>query len=265
MKKQILNLAVILMIILVAGCASTVKNKKDSPEGDQQTDNAAIHDRQANDSGQSDFILGDGDTIEISVYRHDDLNSTVRIDSSGKIMFPLIGDLKVTGKSLYMLRDEMQDKLSKYLINPQVTINVQSVQSQKIIVLGEVNSPGIFTLDSEISVLEAITRAGGMTNNAEMSNVLLVRRGKEKTRVASLDLEKAFQDGSLFQIRSLRNGDIIYVPEEAISNLGRYFSHLSQILGPILNLGSSIVIWDKVVDIMEGNSTGNTPLSIPTR
>lgn len=243
-----------LLTTVLIGCASSA-----TKNGDVETTPVEVKDVRV-----SEFVLGAGDTIEISVYRQDDLKKAVKIDSSGMIMFPLIGDVKAAGKDIFKLREEMQKSLSKYLVDPQVTISVTAVQSQKIMVLGEVKSPGIFTLDSELSVMEAITKAGGMTVDAKMSNVLLIRRGKGKPEVDSLDLKKAFKDGDLSQNMALQSGDIVYLPAVMIANVSWYFNHLSKILSPIVSLESGIVLWPQVSNVLQGKSNSQTTI-IPTR
>ncbi|HHT9137091.1 MAG TPA: polysaccharide biosynthesis/export family protein [Candidatus Wunengus sp. YC60] len=266
-NKYKLPLILSLMIAFLIGCASTGIGTKDNNtkktgdenpnENTEKIDNVSIR--------MSTFILGIGDTVEISVYRQDDLKRTVRIGHSGIITLPLIGDVQAAGKDIFKLREEIKERLSKYMIDPQVTVNVTTVQSQKIIVLGEVNSPGIFTLEYDINVVEAISRAGGMTNDAKLNNVLLIRREQGKPTVISLNLKKAFKEGDISQNVSLMNGDIIYLPAVTIANVSRYFSHISQIVSPFVNLESGIVLWPQVKKVLQGKETGEVPLSIPTR
>ncbi len=254
-----------LLISLLIGCASTGINTKDENAKKTGGENPNENIEKIDNIKISEFILGIGDTIEISVYRQEDIQRTVRIDLSGRIMFPLIGDVEAANKSIFKLRDEIKERLSKYLIDPQVFVNVTTVQSQKIMVLGEVNSPGIFTLDSDFSVIEAISRAGGMTNDAKLNNVLLIRREQGKPTASALNLKKAFKEGDISQNVSLMNGDIIYLPAVTIANVSRYFSHISQIISPFVNLESGIVLWPQVRDVLQGKEIGNVPLSIPTR
>jgi len=250
-----------LLISLLIGCASTGINTKE-----ENTEKAEAKDQneKIDNIKISEFILGVGDTIEISVYRQDDLQRTVRIGHSGIITLPLIGDVQASGKDIFKLREEIKERLSKYLIDPQVIVNVTTVQSQKIIVLGEVNSPGIFTLEYDINVVEAISRAGGMTNDAKLNNVLLIRREQGKPTAISLNLKKAFKEGDTSQNVQLVNGDIIYLPAVTIANVSRFFTHISQIISPFVSLESGIVLWPQVKDVLQGKETRDVPLSIPT-
>lgn len=261
-NKSTFLFMVFFLAILLIGCASTgVITKEENAGVKGRNENT----EKINTITISEFILGVGDTIDITVYRQADIQRTVRIDQSGIIMLPLIGDVQAAGKSIFKLRDEIKNRLSKYVIDPQVFVNVTTIQSQKIMVLGEVNNPGIFTLDSDISVIEAISRAGGMTIHAKLGNVLLIRKKQGKPGVVSLDLKKAFKEGDTSQNWILQNGDIIYLPPVTIANVSRYFSHISQILSPFVNLESGIVLWPQVKDVLQGKDIENVPLSIPTR
>lgn len=262
-KHKSLLLLFLIMNLLI-GCASTGINTKDRETKKIKGENPKGDTEKVNNVKISEFILGVGDTIEISVYRQDDLQRTVKIDLSGRIMFPLIGDIEAADKSIFKLRDEVKERLSKYIIDPQVFVNVTTVQSQKIMVLGEVNNPGIFTLDSDVSVIEAIARAGGTTNDAKLKNVLLIRKEQEKLAMTSLNLKKAFKEGDISQNVSLINGDVIYLPAITIANISRYFSHIAQILGPIVNLETGMVLWPQVKKVLQGKDIDDVPLTIPT-
>lgn len=252
-----------LLISLLIGCASTgVKTKEENTEKAEAKD----QNEKIDNIKISEFILGIGDTIEISVYRQEDLQKTIKIDNSGRIMLPLIGDVQAAGVGIFKLRDEIKEGLSKYLIDPQVFVSISAVQSQKIMVLGEVNSPGVFTLDTDINVLEAITKAGGMTTNAKLANVLLISRDAGKPTVVSLNLKKALKEGATSQNWMLKNGDIVYLPATTIANVSRYFSHISQILSPFVNFESGVVLWPIAKDVLQGgDGIGGAPLTIPAK
>lgn len=253
-KRFIAALSLAFTVFLFAGCAST--------DGKKDVENAPAE--PAFEKAKIDeFVLGVGDSIEVTVYRHDDLKKTIKIDSSGMFMYPLIGDVKVVGKGVFALRDEIRTKLSKYIVDPQVTITITSVQSQKILVLGEVKSPGVFPLEYETSVTEAISNAGGNTDDAKLKNVMLIRRVKGKPQVYSVDLKQALKNGDLSDDKVLQNGDIVYVPAVAIANVSWFMAHLGQILSPVVNLETGIVLWPQVKDVLQGGE-GAINFSIPT-
>src|SRR3989337_4229325 len=251
MKKNnyyLLSILPLLMSLLI-GCASTgIKTKEENTEKAEAKD----QNEKIDNIKISEFILGVGDSINITVYRHDDLQRSVRIDNSGRIMLPLIGDVQAAGVGIFKIRDEIKERLSKYLIDPQVLVAISTVQSQKIMVLGEVNNPGVFALDTDMDILEAISKAGGMTKDAKMANVLLIRRGQGRPEVTSLNLKKVFKGGDVSQNLLLQNGDIAYLPAVTIANISRYFSHISQILAPFVSFESGVVLWPMVKDVLQG-------------
>lgn len=201
----------------------------------------------------SEFILGPGDRVEIIVYRNDNLNRTVKIDTSGKIIYPLTGDIQASGLSIFQLRDKIRDGLSRYIVNPQVSIGVTSVQSQKIIVLGEVKNPGFFQAETSMTILDAISQAGGVTSYGKQKSVLVIRGGMKKPELMRVDLEKALEKGDLTQNIMLQRGDIVYVPRTAIANVERFFGHISALISPIVTMESGYFIGQQ---ISEGGKTG---------
>lgn len=251
----------LLLYVFFAGCASISATGKDmnttKPEQEDKKENTG----NINNIILSEFMLGVGDSIEVSVFRHEELKQAGRIVPSGKMIFPLIGDVVVAGKSISELRDDLRLRFSKYFVDPQIIINVTTIQSQKIIVAGEVNSPGVFNLDLSLSVTEAIFKAGGITNSAKSSNILLIRGKHGKADITLIDLNSIFKKGDFSQNMILQNGDVVYVPATTIANAGKFLSQLSQILGTIINVESGIVLWPQVRDAIKGN-TQQIPLTV---
>lgn len=226
------SFAVFICLILLTGCAATKASSttaQDVPQAPEET---------PKEIKVTEFILGAGDTIEISVYRNDELKKTIKIDVSGIISYPLVGDIKAAGLGILQFRDKIRDGLSKYIVNPQVSVNVTSVQSQKVIVLGEVKNPGLFSLDSPMSALEAMSKAGGYTLDAKLKTILLIRGGLKNPELVKLNLETALKEGNTAQNVRLQGGDIIYVPATTIANVSRFFDYLSRIISPLVSIES---------------------------
>ncbi len=249
---RIALLTAFLLAGLSAGCGSKAVKEEATPYEFRKVDLT------------SDFMLGIGDSVEISVYKQDDLKRTVKIDSSGKIMFPLIGDVEVSGKSTFKLRDELQQRLSDYFVNPQVTVTVTAVQSKKFLVLGEVKSPGIFPLDGNYSVTEAIAKAGGLNTEADECNVLMVRRGTEKPLLMSFNFRNVWETGNTSKDIPLQTGDIVFASTRPIVNVSRFMQYVGSILSPVVMMEGGIVMWPQVLDVFEGKST-NPNIVVPTQ
>ncbi len=205
----------------------------------------------------SEYLVDPQVTVDVSPIQDlkmDDLSLSTKLDPTGKITFPLIGEVHVAGKGAGELRDEIERRLSKYLVNPQVTINVSAIQSQKYHVLGEVRSPGSFTLDQKILAWDAISKAGGFTTDANERKVLLVRSEKGMAKVTALDLDirKMVKDAKLDLNVYLKNGDIIYVTPRFIVSVERFMIRFNNIINPFLTIQKSIVLWPDMVDVLLG-------------
>ena len=247
-----MNVLAIVLSGLLTGCAMN------HPASTGKTDMLPEQDQTPKEVKVREFILGPGDKIEISVYRHDDLKKTTQIDTSGKITYPLLGDIQAGGLSIFQLRDNIRDGLSKYFIEPQVSIEVTAVQSQKIIVLGEVKNPGLFALESTMNTLDAVSKAGGFTNDAQTSNVLLIRGGLKTPELITLDIARVFSARDMAQNVSIQSGDIIYVPSTVIANVSRFFDHLSRIISPVVSMESGYYIGQQIEH--RGSTVSTVPI-----
>lgn len=194
----------------------------------------------------SKFILGPGDELEIMVYRNNDLTREVRIGPSGSIMYPLAGDIHAAGLSTFELRDKLREGLSEYIVDPHVTVRILSVQSQKIIVLGEVRNPGFFLAETSMTVLEAVSRATGFTDDAKKKSVLLIRGGMQNPELRVLNLEKALEEGDFNENIVLKGGDIVYVPKTRIANVATFFAYLSEIISPVVSAESVYYLGQRI-------------------
>ncbi len=157
-----------------------------------------------------DYHLNVGDSISISVWGHNDLNLETSIDPSGKISFPLVGSLQAEGKTTNQLQQELKKSLSEYIIEPEVNINLVSYKKLKVVVMGEVKNEGNFEIRSDSRVLDIISMAGGITENADAENVSL-QRGNGKL---GINLNALLKGDNLEENYNLENGDQIYVPEK---------------------------------------------------
>lgn len=215
----------------------------------------------------SEFILGTGDEIEITVYRHDDLNRRIRVPPEGKNILPLIGEIQTKGVSVYQINEKIKEELSNYLVNPEVSVEVTSFKGQKIFVLGEVHRPGVYQIDPPTTVLEAISNAGGFNLDGKSSSVLLIRGGPEKPEVKTLDLKKTLEKGKVSQNILLQTGDVVYVPRTFIAQVDRFFQHFENIIRPIVWSEQGIILAPRVEDVFQGESaadkgSSNVPIVI---
>ncbi len=164
---------------------------------------------------RSNYILAPSDLLEVKVYQEDDLETKVRVARDGSITFPLIGAVKVGGKSPQEAAETIRDRLARgYLINPQVTVNVLEYTKYRLTVLGQVQKPGSYDFpDRErLTLLEAIGLAGGYTRGANPSKVVIKRLVNGQETVLQVDAKTMASQGSAkgFEVQP---GDVITVAE----------------------------------------------------
>jgi polysaccharide export outer membrane protein len=173
--------------------------------------------------GSEDYLIGPEDVIEITVWGHQDLQRQVAVSLDGTITFPLIGEVKATGRSVQALEKILATKLSDgYLVKPQVTINVKEYKSQKVYIMGEVKNPGTYPVTKKNDLLFTLSLAGGFTPNAG-NEVMIVRPRNGGGKPISLEEArnrrdtiirvnlKAALDGDVSQNAVIQNGDTITV------------------------------------------------------
>ena len=160
-----------------------------------------------------EYILGEGDLLHITVYDNVDLTTDARVGGDGQISFPLIGSVKLGGITISQAEKKIASLLNdSYLVNPQVSVFISEYKSKKATVLGEVKMPGLYELNSDVTLLEIISKAGGLTENAG-DDVVIKRRspspGVEGESV-SVNLKALNQGGEVANV-PVQDGDRIYV------------------------------------------------------
>jgi protein involved in polysaccharide export with SLBB domain len=161
-----------------------------------------------------DSRLGIGDKIAIRVFygRGKEMNSEYTIDVHGGIAFPLLGDIEVLGLSRGELERTLQEQLSDgYLVNPVVSVDLMEVRSRQITILGQVASPGTLPYFEGMSIVEAISQAGGFTAMARKNSVRVTRHNGKEKKDYTVPVEAIAENrADRFLVRP---GDVIFVPE----------------------------------------------------
>jgi len=165
--------------------------------------------------GEQEYQIGPSDLLKIMVYQEPEMDRELRVSQNGLIPFPLVGTVKVGGLNVGQAVSLLQDKLGDYLVNPQVTILIKEYKKRKIFVLGEVKNAGAFQLpsDTPMTVLEAISLAGGFTDIAAPDKTRVLRKQNGKLETISDDLAKITKSKDQRDAITLRSNDIVFVPQ----------------------------------------------------
>jgi polysaccharide export outer membrane protein len=166
----------------------------------------------AQENATASGLIGSRDSVEIRVFREDDLTTRGQLSTSGTVLMPLIGSVRLAGMSTDAAAKMIEGKLRDgYLVRPEVTVSITSRVRKTVTVLGKVQSPGVFRLDPnrQLTLAEAIGMAGGLQRIANSKKVTLTRRS------ASTPMVINFKDIASGRIKDipLVDGDIINIPE----------------------------------------------------
>jgi polysaccharide export outer membrane protein len=127
------------------------------------------------------FVIGANDVLAINVWKEPDVSRSVPVRSDGKISIPLAGEIQASGLTPLKLEQDIASKLQSYISEPEVTVIVQQINSQKFNILGMVSKPGSYSLTNSSTVLDAIAAAGGFRDFAKQKSIYVLRRNPNGT------------------------------------------------------------------------------------
>jgi polysaccharide biosynthesis/export protein len=122
------------------------------------------------------FVIGNDDLLAINVWKEPDISRSIPVRSDGRISLPLVGELQATGRTPLQLEEDIASKLRNYIAEPEVTVMVQEIHSEKFNILGQVMKPGSYSLELATTVLDAIAAAGGFRDFANQKHIYILRQ-----------------------------------------------------------------------------------------
>jgi len=125
------------------------------------------------------YIIGNDDVLSINVWKETEISRSVPVRSDGKISLPLVGEVQAAGNTPLKLEQDISAKLKSYIAEPEVTVIVQQVNSQKFNILGQVNRPGSYPIANTATVLDAIAIAGGFRDFAKKKAIYVLRQNSD--------------------------------------------------------------------------------------
>ena len=204
MKKKISPFGLLMMSLVLTACAGSIPSVTALAKAQQA--------EQGSQTSVDSYIVGPGDILAVDVWKEPELSKQVSVRLDGKISLPLVEEIQAAGLSTTELRDSLAVRYQSYVESPVVSVVVVESRSKKIYLLGKVAKPGEYVLQKDMTVVQAISLAGGLAEWADTSDVKLIRKtkGVEKTFRVNYDAIVTGKDPR--QNVQLEPDDTIFVP-----------------------------------------------------
>lgn len=161
---------------------------------------------------ESTYVIGPGDVLDINVWKEQEVSRTVPVRPDGKISLPLVNDVQAAGLTPMQLQAELTEGLKKFITGPQVTVIVKEINSRRVFVLGEVARPGAFPMFPNMTVLQALSTAGGFSQFAKLTAIYVLRSEGRRQVTYPFNYKDVVRGLRPEQNISLKPGDTIVVP-----------------------------------------------------
>lgn len=200
-----------------------------------------------------EYQLGFNDIIEIKFFNTPDFNETITVRPDGKISLQKIEELQVTGMTPSQLDSLITEKYKEFIKDPEITVIVREFGGYQVYVLGEVNSPGMFPLQRNMSILHALSTAGGAKNGAQLGNVMVLRqKGKNKFEALKIDVKKLLNSDNKEDViqnnLAIKPYDIVYVPKTFVADAATFLTQVyAGVLPPINTVLRSWTVYDAII------------------
>ena len=245
-------------MLLLPGCASLPPN----PPTDAAVESIEQGDGVATVRVQ-ELPFGVGDRFDVTVFRHDELDFGQDVPPTGDVFVPLVGEYRVVGLTPTEARRQLTGELSRFVVAPQVRVTVSNRASQRVVVLGEVRTPGVYTLsDDGLRVFEALGLAGGYSPDADVTQIALLRQDGAALRRYVLDMDLA-AEGALAHNAQRQRGDVLVVPPTGLASAERFFEKVATIMRPFLLAEQAVLIGYEIDDRINDGDSDSTTVVIP--
>jgi polysaccharide export outer membrane protein len=166
----------------------------------------------ADQDADASYRLHAGDSVTVSAWKELDLQRKVMIRPDGRFSFPLAGEVQAAGRTADEVRLDIESKLKKYIPEAVVTVIVEDFSGNRIYVIGQVNKPGMFIMNPQLTVLQALSLAGGSTPFAKLDNISILRGTGAAQKSLPFRYNQVVDGKSLQQNITLESGDVVVVP-----------------------------------------------------
>jgi polysaccharide export outer membrane protein len=166
--------------------------------------------------GSPFYHIGPGDTLDLFVWHNEELTRTLQVRPDGRISVPLIGDVEAAGRSPEEVARDIEERITRYVVDPQVTVMVAQVSGtfdQQIRVIGEAQKPRAIPYRDRMTVLDVMIEVGGLTEFASGNRAVIVRKGDSGAAQYRVRLDDLIRDGDIDANVDVQPGDILIVPQ----------------------------------------------------
>jgi polysaccharide biosynthesis/export protein len=206
----------LLCAVLPSGLAAQTATGSGTPQANAPAKTDTASHAAADPSGKAHddtFVIGNDDVLAINVWNEKEISRSVPVRSDGRISLPLVGEVQAAGQTPLKLELEIAAKLKSFISEPEVTVIVQQINSQKFNILGMVNKPGSYVISNSATVLDAIALAGGFRDFAKQKNVYVLRQNADGTQVRlPFNYKDVVKGKNAEQNVKLQPRDTIFVP-----------------------------------------------------
>jgi polysaccharide export outer membrane protein len=201
-------MAVLLVGVVLVGVLASSAGAQAAPATAAGSGAATSADKPHDDS----FVIGNDDVLAINVWKEPDISRSIPVRSDGKISLPLVGEVQAAGLTPLKLEKDIAEKLKSFISEPEVTVMVQQVNSQKFNILGQVNKPGSFVIANSPTVLDGLALAGGFRDFAKKKSIYVLRHGPSGEVRLPFNYKDVSEGKNMAQNVKLQPGDTIIVP-----------------------------------------------------
>ena len=207
MFKQLQLLVGVLLVL-----AAIPTRAQDAGENHKPANAAAANVTPKPATDDPNYVIGPQDVLDISVWKEPEVSRTVPVRPDGKISLPLLNDVQVAGFTPSQLAAQLTESLKKFVANPQVTVIVTTINSQRIYIMGEAARAGAYPLLPGMTILQALSSAGGFTQFAKTKKIYLLRQENGKQMKYPFNYKEVIGGKNPDQNITLKAGDTIVVP-----------------------------------------------------
>jgi len=159
------------------------------------------------------YTLNAGDTLDIAVWKEEDLTKKdVIVRPDGMFSYPLAGEINAVGHTVAQVEEQISNRLKKYIPEPVVSVSVKNLDGCRVYVIGQVSKPGSFVMNPRFSVLQALSLAGGLTPFAAANDIIILRGNGNAQNILPFHYGEVTKGRSLNQNVLLEAGDVVVVP-----------------------------------------------------